>query len=327
MLPLRQGPRYISARCIQCLQSGSLTEEHVFADGAGGYLTADILCRTCNGFFGRHIDAPYLRDPFVQVARLAHRLGGRRKKVPQPFEGPHIISGPAGDTTIKLDVDFKPRVVTRVGDIVVTEAGGFMFEATFDASNREQIPSIVRAKFVRYFKSSEGAALGWTPEEQELAIVNAINDFMTATVTHTPTGKLRGTSTTDMCTLFLEAAKVAFELVAIEDGEQFVDSAQAARMRDLLGSVRDGRIEAIPDLESLLRAFGAAPAHDAVVADLAMLAGATKCFLHLATLSERHIIVSMFGIAFLFGDLRSSEGHPAIYANNITNKEVRYLRP
>lgn len=325
-MPLRQGPRYVSTRCVQCLKSGAVTEEHVFADGAGGYLTADILCNTCNGFFGRHIDTPYLRDPFVQVARLAHRLGGRRKNVPQPFEGPHTVRGPSGNTRIKFDIDFEPRVITRVNDIVVTEAGGLVLKAEFDASNREQIPTSVRAKFDRFFKSSEGTALGWTPEKQERAIVMAIDDFMAAPIIQTPTGELRGAHTTDMCTLFLEAAKSAFELAAIEDGDSFVDSAQAARIRELLGSVRDGRIEAIPEFESLLCAFGASPPQDAALIDLARLAGGTKDILHMAELSDRHVTVSMFGIAFRFRNLRSSAGHRAVYTNNIIDREVRYVR-
>nr|WP_269745829.1 HNH endonuclease [Luteibacter yeojuensis] len=305
-----------------------LTEEHIFADGAGGLLTANILCERCNRHFGRHIDAPYLKQPFIQVARNAHKLGGRRGNIPQPFEGPHTVTGPSGSVQVKLDADFKPRVIPQIKDVSITPEGGLASSFLIDASDRDKIPVIVRSKFERFFKSPQGAALGWSPQEQRRAIDQAIENYKNAPSHSTPTGEIAGQVAVDMPCLFLEAAKVAFEIAAVEDRESFVESARATHFRDLLGSVRDGTIPTRSGFDDLMHAFDAEPFSrgTSLLHHVANLANSPTHALHIAVLHEKHAVVAMFGIPFIFRNLRDTSGHGAIYSNCVERREVRYMR-
>ncbi|TKR28560.1 hypothetical protein, partial [Mycobacterium tuberculosis] len=64
--------------------------------------------------------------------------------------------------------------------------------------------------------------------------------------------------TINASTLFLEAAKVAFEIAAIEDGLDFVESARADQFRDLFKRVERGEIKDIPTFRQMLSSFNAA---------------------------------------------------------------------
>lgn len=328
MFSLVQGSIHTSSRCIQCLQAILLTEEHVFADGAGGVLTAHILCSTCNGHFGKNIDAPYLKQPVVELARNAYRIGGRRDVIPQPLGGPYKVDGPIGQSTIKLDIDFKPKIIPQVEDIEITEDGAIRTTMVIDAADREKIPAIVRSKFERFFRSDRGIAMGWTPQEQENAIKDTVDGYMSAPDKESPVGMLSSTITMDLGTLFLEVAKAAFELAAIEDGDTFVDSSGAEHFRQLFGQVERGRIESIPSFLDMLKNFQAAqlPADSQVFLGIQSLTGGKAYEHHVAILSGRHIIVSMFGDAYVFGNLRASEGHTAMYTNNAIDGKVYRLK-
>lgn len=326
--PYNQEP-YKSNRCVQCLEKDiPLTKEHIFADGAGGYLVAFILCETCNGHFGRNIDAPYLQQPIVQLARNAYRIGGRRNVIPQPFKGPYTVPGPSGDTRVVLDIDFKPYVLTKSDDIEVIDNDSIQFAVLVDASDRSKIPEIIRSKLERFFKSERGLALNWTSEEQEREILSSINKHMTAPEEETPVGMLSGRFTIDLGTRFLEAAKVAYEIACIESGDTFIESAKADAFRKLLQSVKNGRIDSIPTFEQMLQAFQAVPLphESAVFTGIQYLVNGKAHQHHVALVNDQHIVVSMFGDGYIFADIRPGGGPNAIYTNDAETGSVGYLR-
>ncbi|WP_235567714.1 HNH endonuclease [Lysobacter sp. Root690] len=328
MLTLIQGSRYTSAKCIQCEKPARLTVEHVFPDGAGGCLTAHILCKVCNEHFGKNIDGPYLKQSVVELARNAYRIGGRRGVIPQPLGGPYKIAGPVGRSVIKLDTDFRPRIIPQVEDIEIMECGAISVTMVIDATDRKNIPTIVRSKFERFFKSERGLGLGWTQEEQERGILSTINKYMSAPDVETPIGVLSGTMEMKLDTVFLEAAKVAFELAAIEDGDVFINSTKAKHFRTLLGRVDKGRMESSMSFEEILKAFQAAPlpAGSQVFLGIQYLTGGKAYEHHVGILSGPHVIVSLFGYVYIFGDLRAYMGRSAIYTNNVVSGEVRYAK-
>lgn len=319
---------YRHTRCVQCLSDSPLTEEHVFADGAGGTITAYILCTKCNGHFGANIDSPYLREPMIELARNALRIGGRRNVIPQPLKGPYVVPGPIGESTIKLDIDFKPRVMPQVEDVVITEDGAISITMVIDAQDRGKIPGIVRSKLERFFTSERGMTLAWSEEEQENAITSTIDTYMKAPDNETPVGVLPGQMTVDPGTLFLEAAKAAFEIAAIEDGDAFVDSPEAGNFRELLGRARKGTIEDLPGFEEKLRAFQATPLDlDSQFAiGIQWLTEGKAVEHHVAILNGRHVVISMFGYCFVFSNLRPASKHRASYVNNAITGSIRYLR-
>lgn len=325
---MTQHQLYKHTRCINCLRTDTLTEEHVFADGAGGHVTAYILCKKCNGHFGANIDSPYLKQPIVELARNTLSIGGRRRVIPQPLKGPYTVEGPAGEATIQLDVDFKPRVVTQVHDIQILEDGGLSLSMLIDAQDREKIPAIVRSKYERFFKSEVGAALGWSEVEQENAIKDTIDGYMSAPDKETPTGTLSKSITTNGGTLFLEAAKVAFEVAAIEDGLEFVESARAEQFRELFKRVEKGEIQDIPTFKQMLSAFNAAEVslQSPIARAIEWMTEGKVHENHVALLKGPHVIISMFGFAYFFMDLRQISARDVFYINNARTGDVRVAR-
>ncbi|QLC71458.1 hypothetical protein [Xanthomonas campestris] len=317
-----------SSKCINCLEAEPNSEEHVFADGAGGFLTAFILCRDCNGKFGNNIDSPYLRQPAIELARNAYRIGGRRNIIPQPLSGPYYVQGPIGQSVVKLDIDFKPRLIPQVEDILVRDDGAIQTTMVIDAEDRHKIPTVVRSKLERFFRSPTGTALGWTKEEQENAIEFAINEYMKSPDLETPVGVLAGSITGHLGTMFLELAKVAFEIAAIEDGDQFIESLEAETIRKLLNQVKLGQIESLESFQDMLEAFRATPLScDSQLFQVIQALTKGKAYEnHVAMLTGRHVVVSMFGDAYIFVNLRPEGCRGAIYINGATNGSVDYLQ-
>jgi hypothetical protein len=55
-------------RCIACLRSQGLTEEHVIPRALGGRLAVDFLCAGCNSSIGGRIDSLVRRDPAIALS-------------------------------------------------------------------------------------------------------------------------------------------------------------------------------------------------------------------------------------------------------------------
>ncbi|MEA9827482.1 HNH endonuclease [Xanthomonas campestris pv. raphani] len=315
-------------KCINCLEAEPDSEEHIFAEGAGGSLSAYILCRDCNEKFGKNIDSPYLKQPTIELARNAYRIRGKRNIIPQPLSGPYLVPGPVGQSTIKLDIDFKPRIIPQIEDVFVLNDDAIQTAMVIDAADREKIPRIVRSKLERFFNSEKGIALGWSEEEKKRAIDSVVEKYMSAPDVETPVGQLKNSLVSDFGTLFFELAKVAFEIAAIEDGDDFIHSEAAAKMRGLLNRVEIGRINSFEKFQDLLNAFHAVPLphNSQVFLGIQAITGGKAFEHHIALLIGRHIIVSMFGDVYLFADLRLNESAGAIYMNDAVNGKVTYLK-
>jgi len=89
----------------------SLTAEHLFPEAIGGRIKARILCQSCNSRLGRYIDAPFLKQKNIELARAAHRLAGRNGKVPQPFSDIYTYDTPKGVLKFKLDENFSHKTI------------------------------------------------------------------------------------------------------------------------------------------------------------------------------------------------------------------------
>lgn len=110
--------------CVICKEVKPLTEEHIFPDGIGGCLTADILCKDCNSKFGHKIDGFYLQQSIVELARNALSVSGKRDHIPQPFSAIYEVPTSHGKLRIRLDEEFKPKVIPDVSGITIQQDGG-----------------------------------------------------------------------------------------------------------------------------------------------------------------------------------------------------------
>ena len=78
-------------RCILCLKSSDLSEEHIIPESIGGRLSIKFLCTSCNSILGRTVEKAVKSDPSIRIA-----LENLSKKIPdlysqltekQPFQG------------------------------------------------------------------------------------------------------------------------------------------------------------------------------------------------------------------------------------------------
>ncbi len=245
--------KYSCERCARCLEVLPLTEEHVFPDGVGGVYTEDMLCKLCNGFFGREIDRPYLDLISTKAFRQIHQIAGRRKNIPNVFDRVFEVDTPEGLERIKIDEDGAPYVLPDVRNFEQIDEDSFRLSVKVDRRDREMLPEIFRKTYERFFTTGEGKAWGWDAEQIEQLIQQQIEhakgvEFQTRNV-----GELRVSETVSKQTLLLEAAKIAYEIAAVVAGDLFLDSQGALEFRTILGMADKGEISFVDDINVLGR--------------------------------------------------------------------------
>jgi hypothetical protein len=213
----------------------TLTEEHIFPEAAGGKIKADLLCKPCNDKLGSTVDAEYLKQKPVELARNAYSVAGKTGNVPQPFSEAYPVKGTDLSLRVKLDEDFAPRVVPSQPHVSVTEDGELRFTGVWDAKDRDQIPQIVRIKLSRFFKSERGRALGWSYEQQQTAIRKSVAEAEQVPVESQRIQEpLHGQWCMDLSALFAEHVKVIYEAGCHEWGKSFMGSQAGSRLRRYL---------------------------------------------------------------------------------------------
>ncbi|WP_081080136.1 HNH endonuclease [Burkholderia cepacia] len=222
--------------CILCLESTEpLTEEHIFPEAAGGNISKYVLCKPCNDKLGHCVDAPYVDQKHIQLARVTYKIPGKTGNIPQPFFDIYSIDDSDGQLKIKLDKDFAPRVVPQAPKVWVTEDGEIGLSLSLDVKDRKNIPKIIRTVLSRFFKSDEGIRLGWSDEEKENAIQKSIDgarkvDPRSEQIQST----LDGRWTIELKALFTEYVKVIYEICCLEFGTPFINSRSGVLLRAFL---------------------------------------------------------------------------------------------
>jgi len=59
---------WFDSRCILCLKSSDLSEEHIIPESIGGRLSIRFLCTSCNSIFGRTVEKTAKSDPSIRIA-------------------------------------------------------------------------------------------------------------------------------------------------------------------------------------------------------------------------------------------------------------------
>jgi hypothetical protein len=62
---------WTGGRCLVCLRTRTLSEEHLIPRALGGRLTAHFLCRDCNSALGYRIEAAVCADPTIRLSANA----------------------------------------------------------------------------------------------------------------------------------------------------------------------------------------------------------------------------------------------------------------
>lgn len=226
----------MSDTCILCLKSSEpLTEEHIFPEAAGGSISKYLLCKPCNDKLGHWVDAPYVDQKHIQLARATYKIPGKTGKVPQPFSDTYSIDNSESTQKIRLDSNFAPRVVPQAPRVWITENGEIGLSLSRDVRDMKDIPKIIRTTLSRFFKTEDGTRLGWSEEEKERAIQRSIEEAkQVSPQSEKIQSSLSGRWTIDLKALFVEHVKVIYEVCCFEFGNHFRDSASGQRLRTFL---------------------------------------------------------------------------------------------
>lgn len=292
--------------CILCLDSSKpLTKEHIFPEAVGGRISQYLLCKPCNDKLGHWVDAPYVDQKPIQLARATYKIQGKTGKVPQPFSDTYSLDDSEFTQKIKLDSNFSPIVVPQAPKVSITENGGIRLNLSCDVRDKEMIPLVIRATLSRFFRSDAGIHLGLSEENKERAIQRSIEEVKQVSLkTEQIQSPLEGSWTIDLKALFTEHVKVIYEFCCVEFGEHFRDGASAQRLRtflqaqctedpepwDLIGVYKHLHVylyvnsEVPPDLGNLVN----------------YLTNNNPCTYHVAVVTANRVICSMLGVVAVF---------------------------
>jgi len=82
---------WFDSRCILCLKSSDLSEEHIIPESIGGRLSIRFLCTNCNSILGRTVEKAAKSDPSIRIAleNLSHDIPDLYSRITesQPFFG------------------------------------------------------------------------------------------------------------------------------------------------------------------------------------------------------------------------------------------------
>jgi hypothetical protein len=226
----------MSGTCILCLDSSKpLTKEHIFPEAVGGRISQYLLCKSCNDKLGHWVDAPYVDQKPIQLARVTYKIQGKTGKVPQPFSDTYSLDDSEFTQKIKLDSNFSPIVVPQAPKVLITENGGIRLNLSCDVRDMKMIPQVIRATLSRFFRSDAGMRFGLSEEKKEKAIQRFIEEAKEVpSKSEQIQSPLEGSWTIDLKALFTEHVKVIYEVCCVEFGEHFRDDASAQRLRTFL---------------------------------------------------------------------------------------------
>lgn len=290
-------------RCILCLQSDVvLTDEHIFPEAAGGRIKRPILCKPCNSRLGQYVDAAYVKQKLVELARVTYRIAGKTGQIPQPFSDTHIVEVPEGTLKIQLDQDFAPRTIPQAPEVSVTENREIKIALSVDAQDRKKLPKILKTTLTRFFKTEAGQALGWSTEDQARAIQRSIEQAEQSESRSSHISKpLQGRWTIDLKVLYAELVKVVYEISCLEFGPAFLDTDVAGKMRAfLLAQCSDDPTPwSLPDMQRHLH-MGISELPAALEEITQHLCRGNRSVYHLAIVTPTGVVCSMFNITAVF---------------------------
>lgn len=308
--------------CVLCLSTESgLTDEHIFPESLGGRIHYSILCADCNSSVGRKIDAPFLEQKNVQLARSAFQISGKTGKVPQPFSETYSAEMDGVATKFKIKSDFSASIVPGAPEIEVTKDGLIAIKLNRDAEFSHQIPKILETSLRRFFASEEGAALGWSLSEQENAIRTSIESASKVEPIKTKIStKISGIWDIDLRRLFAEHVKIIYEIACIETLGAFSRMPQGEKIRTFLYDLAKTSLQPTWTLEEKATELKIAPILPEHLTDF--MEKITKQQAHtycMAIVCKEGVIVNTLGFGAMMHivQFRAEEDGVKIYFNSI----------
>jgi hypothetical protein len=155
-------------KCIFCLEEKDPSDEHIIPDSIGGVLCISEVCRDCNSALSRLVDNPFANSPIIKLCRHTHEIGGKRGKIPFPFDG---IGTTDSGHKVSINRDYKPHV-KRILDIEKDEDGHLKVHFGADLSDADKFDQML-GKPLR--KAIGDHYPDWSLEQVDAAVSNAVS--------------------------------------------------------------------------------------------------------------------------------------------------------
>ena len=139
--------------CIICRiekDKKEFSDEHVIPDALGGYYHIYTVCKSCNSILGQKVDSKLTNHIFSKYQRNTLNLKGKSGKVPNPFDGTHIIKND-NNRKVRFEMDDKgipmPYLLPEVE--VEKEEDKTVIKISIDGDDKDKFNSILEKTLKR----------------------------------------------------------------------------------------------------------------------------------------------------------------------------------
>lgn len=94
-------------KCIICRKEklkNEFSDEHVIPDSIGGVYHIYNVCKKCNSYLGSNVDNKLVNHYFTSFMRYDLNIKGKTRKIPNPFDGTHLLIND-NETKVKMILD------------------------------------------------------------------------------------------------------------------------------------------------------------------------------------------------------------------------------
>lgn len=134
------------SECIICREEQTdFSDEHVIPDSLGGYYHIYTVCKQCNSKLGEHVDDKLVNHKFADFQRFIHGIKGKSGKVPNPFDGTHVLKENR-DQKVQIRIDSNGATVPYLLPNVKYTGNGEIvdgFEIVIDKKDENNLNKMV----------------------------------------------------------------------------------------------------------------------------------------------------------------------------------------
>ena len=210
-------------KCIFCLEEKEPSVEHIIPESIGGCLRMSKVCSECNSELSRLVDNPFANSPFIKLYRYMHSIGGKRGKIPFPFEGVGIMES---GQKVSFDRDFKPHV-KRTLDMQEDEERCLGVHFGADLSDIDDFDRML-GRPLR--KAIEAHYPDWTSEQIDGAVSKAVDQACAMPPVTESETTIKQQWTISLNDLLFEFLKIAYEIWFLRFSYPWVENSETAKM-------------------------------------------------------------------------------------------------
>lgn len=209
-------------KCIFCLNNAEPSEEHVIPDSVGGRLTICEVCKECNSSLSKNIDGPFSNFWYIRLVRYALQIGGKRGKIPFPFDG---VGSEKGGAKVVVSRDLHPYILSDVTS-TPDEQGNTNLRVTLDARDQNRASDVLQNRLRKALAEHNPT---WTREkvDEEIEGIIAQVQEIAPSSSRQPIQQQKVMNLPDWA---FEALKIAYEAWFRHFGYEWIETSTTAAM-------------------------------------------------------------------------------------------------